>query len=290
MNVLRRMPVTPFKQRFALRELFDEILELAPELREARIAALQLPAELAVRLRAMVIFDELSALPAALRPARLAVLDPPPDVRARLEAMLSADGRAPALLQAAAADAAERIGEGDEALGQSLVGTCVGDFRLLALLGHGGSSVVFRAERAAGDGAQTVALKLLRTGLYSAAAQRRFRREQAILAQLSHPNIATLIEGGVSAAGIPYIALEFVDGEPITHAADARALGLDERLAWFATLCRAIEAAHNALIVHRDIKPSNLLVTRDGDLKVLDFGIAKLIEHDDYATRTRHSA
>ena len=286
-DVLRGMPVTPFKPRVGLRELFDEIIDLDPAQREAKIAAMQLSPDLGVRLRAMVIFDDLACLPAELRAERLAALDPPVEVRARLDAMLSADSKAPALLKAAAADVAERIGDGDDALGQSLVGTCIGDFRLLALVGHGGSSVVFRAERAAGDGAQIVALKLLRTGLYSADAQRRFRREQSILAQLTHPNIATLIEGGVSSAGIPYIAMEFVDGMPITQAADARGLGVDERLAWFATLCRAIEAAHSALIVHRDVKPSNLLVTRDGELKVVDFGIAKLIENDAYATRTQ---
>ena len=104
---------------------------------------------------------------------------------------------------------------------------------------------------------------------------------------MTHPNIASLIEGGVSSAGIPYIAMEMVDGLPITEAASARALNVEQRLAWFHTLCRTIEAAHNALIVHRDLKPSNLMITRDGDLKVLDFGIAKLIGDDEYATRTQ---
>jgi len=282
------MSVQLLKPRFALRELFDEVVELAPEAREAKIAEWDLPPAIGVRLKAMVVFDDLVELSPEQRQARIAALDLSEAVRVRLDAMLVADTRAPALLRASAAEAIGNLRDDvDEVLGQSLVGTCIGNFRLLALIGHGGSSVVFRAERAAGDGSQTVALKLLRTGLYSADAQRRFRREQSILAQLTHPNIANLIEGGVSSAGIPYIAMEMVDGLPITEAASARELDVEQRLAWFHTLCRTIEAAHNALIVHRDLKPSNLMVTRDGDLKVLDFGIAKLIDNDEYATRTQ---
>jgi len=282
------MSVQLLKPRLALRELFDEVVELPPEAREAKIASMDLPPAIGVRLQAMVVFDDLVELSPAQRHARIAALNLSEAVRARLEAMLVADTRAPALLKASAAEAIGHLrDDADEVLGQSLVGTCIGNFRLLELIGHGGSSVVFRAERAAGDGSQTVALKLLRTGLYSADAQRRFRREQSILAQLTHPNIASLIEGGVSSAGIPYIAMEIVDGLPITEAASARALDVEQRLAWFHTLCRTIEAAHNALIVHRDLKPSNLMVTREGDLKVLDFGIAKLIDNDEHATRTQ---
>jgi serine/threonine-protein kinase len=145
----------------------------------------------------------------------------------------------PDLLQAGPEEAINLIRDGEEQeLGRSLVGTNVGTFRLLELIGQGGSSTVFRAEREVGSGAQVVALKLLRTGLYSADAQRRFRREQAILAHLTHPNIAHLIEGGVSSSGIPYIAMELVDGVPITDAANARGLTIEERLAWVSRLCR----------------------------------------------------
>jgi serine/threonine-protein kinase len=239
----------------------------------------------------MVVFDEIVELAPALRKARVTELDLPDAVRARLHAMLAADTTARTLVKASRPAAVERLaGEADEVLGQSLVGTCIGSFRLREVIGQGGSSVVFRAEREAGDGSQVVALKLLRTGLYSADAQRRFRREQAILAQLTHPNIAGLIEGGVSSAGIPYIAMELVDGVPITQAADARSLNLVQRLAWFSKLCRTIEAAHTALIVHRDLKPSNLFVTAEGDLKVLDFGIAKLVDNDEHTTRTQSIA
>ena len=285
------MSVHPLRPRHALRELFDEVVELSPEVREARIAALDLPTAMSVRLQAMVVFDEIVELAPALRKARVAELDLPDAVRARLHAMLAADTTARTLVKASRPAAIERFaGDADEMLGQSLVGTCIGSFRLRDVIGQGGSSVVFRAEREAGDGSQVVALKLLRTGLYSADAQRRFRREQAILAQLTHPNIAGLIEGGVSSAGIPYIAMELVDGVPITQAADARGLNLVQRLAWFSKLCRTIEAAHTALIVHRDLKPSNLFVTAEGDLKVLDFGIAKLVDNDEHTTRTQSIA
>ena len=161
-----------------------------------------------------------------------------------------------------------------------LVGSQVGSFRLRELIGEGGSSTVFRADRTAGEGAQTVALKLLRLGLYTTDGQRRFRREQAILAQLSHPNTARLIEAGMTDAGVPYIAMEHVMGLPITEHANARALALAPRLELFVSLCGAVEAAHASLVVHRDLKPSNVLVTDGGDLKVLDFGIAKLIDAD----------
>jgi serine/threonine-protein kinase len=268
-----------------LRQLFDEIVELPAALREARIGALDVAEGIRTSLRMMLAFDELVQLAPERRMHELANLNLTDSDRLRLQSMLTAESKVPELLQATAVEAARRLDDDDE-LGQSLVGTNIGTFRLSALIGQGGSSAVFRAERAAGDGLQVVALKLLRTGLYSADAQRRFRREQAILAQLTHPNIASLIEGGVSEAGIPYIAMELVEGVPITHAANARTLSIEQRLVLFCTLCRTIQVAHAALVVHRDLKPSNLLITRCGDLKVLDFGIARLMDDDDAATHT----
>jgi eukaryotic-like serine/threonine-protein kinase len=241
------------------------------------------------RPRVRDLFEALVDLEPDERRARVDGLSLPDDLRRKLQAMFDADRTPQPLLSMAAVDIVDHF-RGDEDLVLGLIGSMVGSFRLLALIGEGGSSAVFRAERAAGSGAQTVALKLLRTGLFSVDGQRRFRREQSILAQLTHPNIAHLIEAGISDAGIPYIAMEFIDGRPITEDADARALSLRDRLRLFATLCRAIDTAHAALVVHRDLKPSNVFVTRQGDLKVLDFGIAKLLDDDDGATRTQSIA
>lgn len=207
------------------------------------------------------------------------------DMRRELLAMLAADlDDAPLLSTSAAALAQHYTPTHDD--GSGLVGTTIGPYRLTDVLGEGGTSVVFRAQRASGSGTQTVALKLLRTGLFSADGQRRFRREQGVLAQLSHPHIAGLIDGGISDAGIPYIAMEFVDGVPITEYANTHALDLRARLTLLVTVCRAIDSAHRTLVVHRDLKPSNVLVDTAGHIKVLDFGIARLLDDDGHATHT----
>jgi len=271
-----------------LRKLFDGFADVPPGIREARIAALQLPDDHAERLRNLFAFDALLAIPPDSRTSKAREMGLSEHVIARAHAMLSTDRRQSELQRSIAVSAAELLrNDDDEVLGQTLIGTLIGSFLLTELLGEGGSSTVFRCERDAGGGLQNAALKLLRTGIFSPDARRRFRREQAILAHLTHPNIARLIECGVSSFGIPYIAMELVEGTPITRAADERCLGISERLTWFCTLCRTIQAAHASLIVHRDLKPSNVLITRDGDLKVLDFGIAKLLDDDNETTRTK---
>ena len=161
-----------------------------------------------------------------------------------------------------------------------LIGTRIGAFRLVRLLGRGGMAVVFLGERDDGDFRQQAAVKLLRRGLYSEVEQRLFRRERQLLAALEHPNIARVIDGGVTASGVPYLVLEYVDGVPITIHSVMRGLTVREQLELFLIVCRAVEAAHRGLIVHRDIKPSNILVTPAGDVKLLDFGIAKLLADD----------
>ncbi len=185
-------------------------------------------------------------------------------------------------------DAASLVGALDEpplpAMPAS--GQQVGPWQLIALIGEGGSSTVFRAAREHAGVRQEAALKLLRRGLYTAEAQRQFRRERQVLAQLSHPDIASLIEGGVTGNGLAYIVLEFVDGVSITQYARNHTLDLRARLRLFLRVCRAVDAAHRALIVHRDLKPSNVLVTGEGHVKLLDFGIAKLLDADD-DTQTR---
>ena len=244
-----------------LRELFEAALALAPAQREAFLAAR---------------------------------CGGDPAQRAAVERLLAADADGgERLLDDPFDELLERVGDPaqDSTLPQS--GVQIGPFTLLDKLGEGGSSIVFRAEREQAGVRQTVALKLLRRGLYSAEEQRRFRSERHALAQLRHAGIARLIEGGITDAGVPYIALELIDGESITAFARSRQLNLQQRLRLFVDVCRAVEAAHRALIVHRDLKPSNVLVTHDGEVKLLDFGIAKLLDTDtensDEATHTQHA-
>ncbi len=225
-------------------------------------------------------FDELVELSLAQRELWFATHPLDPSLREELLSLLASDAREAPILNASAAELIERYTPQEED-GAGLIGSNIGPYRLIEVLGQGGTSVVFRAQRASGTGVQTVALKLMRTGLFSADGQRRFRREQGVLAQLSHPHIASLVDGGITEAGIPYIAMEFVDGTPITHFASAKSLGLQARLRLLVKVCRAIDSAHRALIVHRDLKPSNVLVNADGEIKVLDFGIARLLNDDE---------
>ena len=162
-----------------------------------------------------------------------------------------------------------------------------GPWRLSERVGRGGMGEVWRADRPIGDDGlrQTAAVKLVRPGLGDDVAVR-FRAERRILAGLDHPAIARLLGGGTASDGRPFLATEFVDGEPITAYADRRRLGVNERLALFVEVCEAVAYAHARLVVHRDLKPSNVLVTDDGRVKLLDFGIAKLLD-DDGGLRTR---
>ena len=215
-----------------------------------------------------------------------------PARRADVERLLDADADGGVrLLDDSFDHLLERVGAAEQEAGPPPAGTHIGPFVLIEKLGEGGSSIVYRAEREQAGVRQTVALKLLRRGLYSEEERHRFRHERLALAQLRHAGIARLIEGGVTDTGVPYIALELIDGETITAHARNRHLNLRQRLELFVGVCRAVEAAHRALIVHRDLKPSNVLVTRDGEVKLLDFGIAKLldIESDADATHTQHA-
>ena len=159
-------------------------------------------------------------------------------------------------------------------------GADVGPYRLERMLGEGGMGQVWLAARADGLYQRRVALKLLRPGLVDPNLRLRFTRERQILARLAHPHIARLLDAGVSADHQPYLALEYIEGEPITDYCRARKLSLESRLDLFHQICDAVSHAHANLIVHRDLKPSNILVTPAGDVRLLDFGIAKLIDAD----------
>lgn len=164
-------------------------------------------------------------------------------------------------------------------------GDLVGPYRLLSLLGRGGMGDVWLAERADGELKRPVALKLPRVA-WGGALEERLRRERDILATLAHPHIARLYDAGIDARGRPYLALEYVDGQPIDAYCRERGLPLDERLGLLLQVAAAVAHAHARLVVHRDLKPSNILVTADGEVRLLDFGIAKLMQ-DDLAAETR---
>ncbi|HWS88129.1 MAG TPA: protein kinase [Pyrinomonadaceae bacterium] len=162
--------------------------------------------------------------------------------------------------------------------GEQLGDRQIGPYKILRELGRGGMGSVFLAERSDGEFQQKVALKLVRRGFADPDLTRRFRRERQILASLNHPNIARLLDGGVSADGEPFFAMEYVEGVRIDDYCDRRGLPTEERLRLFIEVCHGVSYAHQNLVVHRDIKPSNILVTGEGTPKLLDFGIAKLLD------------
>lgn len=163
---------------------------------------------------------------------------------------------------------------------QDLSGQLLGPYRLLKPLAEGGMGAVYLAERADHQYQQQVAIKLIRTSQQtSQAMQQRFKTERQILAQLQHPNIARLLDGGTTEQGLPYLVMEYVDGLDIKQHCQKRGLDLPGKLRLFIKVCQAVQYAHQKLIVHRDFKPSNILVQADGEPKLLDFGIAKLLDN-----------
>jgi eukaryotic-like serine/threonine-protein kinase len=195
-------------------------------------------------------------------------------LRDELEAMLAAGGDDRAL-------AVERFivdRQADAAGADPLLGNSLGPWRLVSALGHGGMGTVYRAERADGQYRQEVAVKLVRSGPRDPYAIERFRTERQVLARLIHPNIAGLVDGGFASDGTPYLVMELVDGIPITEWCVSERLPLEGRLRLFRVVCEAVQHAHRALVVHRDLRPSNIFVARSGNVKLLDFGIAKLLD------------
>jgi serine/threonine-protein kinase len=198
--------------------------------------------------------------------------------RARVDALLAADAAAGRFLELDAVRCAASLGEPPEA--ESPAGRVVGPYRVVRELARGGMGVVYLAERSDGQFEQQVALKLIKRGMDTDEISRRFLAERRILARLTHPHIARLLDGGVSAGGQPWFAIEYVDGATIVAHADAGGLDIEQRLALFLDVCDAVRYAHQNLVVHRDLKPSNILVTAVGEVKLLDFGIAKLLDPD----------
>jgi eukaryotic-like serine/threonine-protein kinase len=196
------------------------------------------------------------------------------EIRREVDSLLSAHERAgttfmgtPALdLKAGAPGAPARTGRR------------VGVYQIVEQIGHGGMGEVYRAVRADGQYTKEVAVKLVRGGFDSDAVLERFRNERQILASLDHPNIARLLDGGTTEEGTPYLVMELIEGEQIDSYCDQHKLSITERLQLFRQACGAVQFAHQRLVIHRDIKPSNVLVTKEGVPKLLDFGIAKILD------------
>ena len=154
----------------------------------------------------------------------------------------------------------------------------IGPYRIVQHLGAGGMADVYLALRDDAQYEQRVAVKIVKRGMDTEEILRRFRNERQTLADLDHPNIAHLLDGGMTADGRPYLVMEYIDGEPLDRYCDAGGLDLVRRLHLFREICEAVSYAHRKLIVHRDLKPSNILVTAEGTPKLLDFGIAKMLD------------
>lgn len=176
----------------------------------------------------------------------------------------------------------ENVGAGEDFGGggplPTLEGQRLGTYRIVRKLGSGGMGDVYLAERADDEYQQRVAIKLVRAGVFSTQVQSRLRMERQILATLQHPNIARLLDGGRTADGTPYLVMEYIDGEPIDVYCNRRRLPLAQRIELVRTICAAVHYAHQNLVVHRDLKPNNILICPDGSPKLLDFGIAKLLD------------
>lgn len=201
-----------------------------------------------------------------------------PDLRREVEDLLDRVGDARGFLETLpAATAAAAIAEANDARAPG-TGQRVGAYSIVHEIGRGGMSRVFLARRADGQFEQHVALKLLHPGLDTDIDRARFRAERQILASLNHPNIARLLDGGLTDAGQPYLVLEYVEGQPIDKHCDEHLLTVRQRLDLFLDAAEATQYAHRNLIVHRDLKSSNIFVSVDGAVKLLDFGLAKLLE------------
>lgn len=195
-----------------------------------------------------------------------------PGLRARVEALLAADADPHELLDTGPFRQWQLLMDDDEQPPER-----IGSYRIVRELGRGGMGVVYLADRDDADFSHKVALKVIAPRHDAREVAERFRRERQILANLKHPNIAQLHDGGLTPDGLPFIAMEYVEGVRIDHWCDERRLGVEDRLRLFLTVCDAVHYAQQNLVVHRDLKPANVLVTEDGHVKLLDFGIARLL-------------
>ncbi|MDQ3375065.1 MAG: serine/threonine protein kinase, partial [Acidobacteriota bacterium] len=234
-----------------LKDIFNEAVELAPESRAAYLAALRLDEETLYRELAELIEIDREAEDFLGEPISL---------------------------------------ESDSFSLSSLVGETVGHYKIVREIQRGGMGAVFEAVRFDGEFEQRVAVKLVNRNFFSDELIKRFKKERQILAKLEHPNIVRLLDGGFTRDKTPYYVMEFIEGTPINVYCRENELDTEQRLNLFLQVCEAVAYAHRQLIVHRDLKPSNILVTKNEQAKLLDFGIAKILEADtDAQTQTQNA-
>lgn len=225
------------------------------------------------------LFERASDLPAEKRPQFLDLhCKDDAELRREVESLLASDEKAQEFLESHVlpSDPKSFVEEMDDPwLDQRL-----GAYRIERRLGRGGMGQVYLASRADGAFQQKVAIKIVKRGMDTESVLRRFRAERQALAQLQHPGIARLLDGGSTHDGLPYLVMEFVDGKPLHQFCDEKRMRIAQRIRIFRQVCLAVDAAHRAQIVHRDLKPGNILVTAEGAPKLLDFGVAKLLDPD----------
>ncbi|HXF39185.1 MAG TPA: serine/threonine-protein kinase, partial [Blastocatellia bacterium] len=224
------------------------------------------------------VFDAAKEMAPAERAVYLAEACHDDDARAEVKALLDAHEAAADFIEQPAM--AKVSGLAMDAQPPSAPGRRIGPYQIVREIGRGGMGVVYLAFRDDEAYQKLVAIKLARPSP-SGDSSRRFRQERQILANFEHPNIARLLDGGTTNGGLPYVVMEYIIGLPITVYCDEHKLNVTERLKLFLNVCEAASYAHQNLVIHRDLKPSNILVTEDGGVKLLDFGIAKLLDQGD---------
>jgi serine/threonine protein kinase len=200
------------------------------------------------------------------------------DLRKEVERLLGARDHLPEWLAGPLLGPAGPVLDALAKASPGLAARRLGGYELIREIGRGGMGSVYLAERADGTYRKQVAIKIVHAERNNSVILERFRREREILASLDHPNIARLIDGGSTEEGLPYFVMEYIDGQPIHRWCDERKLNVGQRLELFRSVCSAVQYAHQRLVVHRDLKPGNIMVTSDGTVKLLDFGIAKLLD------------
>ncbi len=215
-------------------------------------------------------------LDASRRQDYLERADITPEIREEVESLLVLEAEAEDFMSLPVGEfSKDFLDQGEPA---AVINQKIGVYEIVAELGFGGMGAVYLATRADGKFEQRVAIKMLKREFNTEKIRRNFQREKEILATLAHPNIATLLDAGTTADGIPYLVMEYVEGRAIDEFCQRRKLSLNARLKLFNKVCEAVAFAHRNLIIHRDLKPSNILVTKDGEPKLLDFGISKLLD------------